>query len=109
MSPNVPIFAFQPNLAGVLSLVATVVLPLLVGLVTRSRTSAHVKAVLLLVLSALLTVVEAWQLSVDKHAPFHWQQFVINLIVSFVIAVAVHFGLWKPTGAAGATQRVGPQ
>lgn len=84
-----------------LGLLVSVVLPVLVGLVTTRVTHAGVKAVLLLALTALngfLVELQAGGEGYDLGTA------VVLTLVSFGTAVLSHFGLWKPTGVAGAAQ-----
>lgn len=97
-------YAFEPNLVGLLSLILTVVLPLLVGLITRKSTNAGVKSVLLLLGSGVASVLQVWLAAASSHIHFVWFAVVYNAVVNFAIAVAIHFGLWKPTGVAEAAQ-----
>jgi cell shape-determining protein MreD len=95
---------FTLNTAGLLALLIQFVLPLLVGLVTRTTTSPAVKAVLLLLLSAAAQVLVAWADAVNHAQTLHWQQVLWSALVGFVLAVAAHFGLWKPVGATAVVQ-----
>lgn len=104
---NVPVFSFQPDLGGLLSLAVTLVLPLLVGLVTTRLTSSGTKAVLLVTLASVTTVIQAWLASVNAHVPFDWMTVVFNAVINTGVGVAAHFGLWKPTGAAKAAEDSG--
>jgi hypothetical protein len=80
-----------------------VVLPILVGLVTKTVTRPAVKAMLLLLLSAVTGfLTEALNSDV-----FVWQQALFAWGITFVIGVAMHFGLWNPTGVATKAQMVG--
>lgn len=88
------------NTAYWLGLLITFVLPLLVGVVTTHVTNSNVQAVLLLLFSAgngFLT---------EYTAPHPDGYSVTNALVfagvGFVMAVAAHFGLWKPTGVSRA-------
>jgi len=91
----------DPNVAYWLTLVATVLLPILVGLVTKVSTSSTVKAVLLLVLSAVTSVVSNL-LAVDGATDVG--PMVTDAVVTFVVAVALYFGLWKPTEVTAKAQ-----
>lgn len=102
--PTLPVYGFAPNLGGLLSLAITIVLPILVGLVTRQSTSAGVKAVLLLALAAIKTILEAWLQAANTAADFEWVPIVYTTVINFGIAVAVHFGFYKATGVAQAAQ-----
>lgn len=91
--------------ASLVSILISFVLPLLVGLVTKSSTRGGVKAVLLLFLSTDTAVL-------TQYAAFHgndfpWATTLLTALVGFVMAVAAHFGLWKPTGATAQAQGMG--
>lgn len=103
--PELPAYGFAPNLGGLLSVVILVLLPILVGLITRASTSAGLKGVLLLALAAVKVVIEAWLTAVNTSVDFEFVPVVVTVLINFVIAVAVHYGLWKPTGVSGAAQR----
>lgn len=105
--PELPIYGFAPNLGGLLSLAITVLLPILVGLVTRQSTSAGTKAVLLLALSAVNSILSAWLQAENTSAVFEWIPVVYTTAISFGIAVAVHLGFYRPTGVASAAQNSG--
>ena len=105
--PTLPVYGFAPNLGGLLSLAVTVILPILVGLVTRKSTSSTVQAILLLLFAAVKTILVAWLDAENTSAAFEWVPVVYTTLVSFGIAVAVHFGLWRPTGVADAALRSG--
>lgn len=95
---------YTPDLAGVLALVIQFVLPLLVGLVTTARVGAGVKAVLLLLLTAVTQLLTIWA---SDTVSFDWRRVLWQVGVGFVISVAAHFGLWRPVGASAAVQAVG--
>ncbi|MGW1998214.1 hypothetical protein [Embleya sp. NPDC001921] len=86
------------------SLLVGVILPILVGLATKVTTSASTKAVALAFLSAVSGFVSEM---LDSGDSFRWSTALITWAATFIVAVAVHFGLWKPTGASGAAQKVG--
>ncbi len=92
----------------ILSLLVQVLLPLAVGFITKRSMAPSVKAILLV----FLTVVTQWATTaleaVNSGAAFEWKAWVYNILVGFVISVAVHYGLWKPTGASDSAQDAGP-
>lgn len=92
------------DLAYWLGLLVTVVLPILVGLVTTKVTSPAVKATLLLLLTALNGFLV--ELSA-RPAGYSLGTAVVLWLASFATAVALHFGLYKPTGAAAVAQAFG--
>lgn len=110
MIPDLPVYAFAPNWGGLASLFLTILLPLLVGIVTRPSTSANAKALLLLVLALVKTFVEAFVAAQTAHVAFQAVPVLMNVVVNFGIAVALYYGLLKPTGvASGVAESVGPK
>jgi hypothetical protein len=69
-------------------------LPILVGIVTRWTTRSAAKAVLLLLLSAVSGFLTSW--AADPGV--HWSLAALYAGEAWVVAVASHFGLWKPGG-----------
>lgn len=96
----------EMNTRGVIGLVIAIILPIVVGLVTKQSWSPGLKAVILLFLTAITQALVSWQDTADGEV-FHWQPVVWSIGLSFVVSVAVHFGLWKPTGASEAAQNTG--
>jgi hypothetical protein len=87
---------FEVTLFDLLTLLVNTVLPILVGLVTTRMTGSRAQAVLLALLTAITGFVSEWlEAGLDafdlKSALFTW-------ITGFVVAVATHYGLWRPTG-----------
>lgn len=89
--------------AGFLAFVLVFGMPVLVGLVTTRVTSSAWKAWLLLILSAVAQFVA----NLAQPGPFSWKEAAWSAVISFLMSVAVHFGLWKPTGVADAAADIG--
>lgn len=68
------------------------VLPILVGLVTRWSTRSGVKAVVLLALTAVTGLLNDWL----SHPDINLALAALYAGETWVVAVATHFGLWKP-------------
>ena len=98
---------FIPDWVGVLTLVVSVILPVLVGLVTKVVTRPGVKAVLLALLSAVTGFGGELLNALVNQSPYNLFVGLITFITAFIIAVALHYGLWKPTGVSASAQRVG--
>ena len=79
------------------TLVATVVLPLLTGVVTKEMAPGGTKAVVLMALSAITAAVAS---IINLGGVFDLAEIVTATIVTFVGSVGVYFGFLKPTGAA---------
>lgn len=103
--PELPVYSFAPNAGGLFSMILTLLLPLLVSIITTQVTSPRAKGLLLLLLVAIKTTVEAIVSNGNDYINFGWVPFLMNLVLNFVLAVAMYFGLWKPTNAAAFLQR----
>ncbi len=102
--PVLPTYAFTSDWRGLLSVLLLIGLPLLVGLFTRPSTSARIKALALIVLAVFKGFIEAWLLAIDTGLDFAVWPAVMNSLITLIVAIALHFGVWRPTGAAAATQ-----
>lgn len=84
-----------------IGLLISVVLPVLVGLVTKRVTHPGVKAVLLLALSTL----NGFLVELANPGPgYDLGTAVILSLVAFATGVLAHFGLWKPAGVSAKAQ-----
>lgn len=104
MQTDLPVFVFEPNGGGLLSLILTLLLPLAVAVVTTRVTSSAVKAMILLLLASVKTIVESAVAASNDSVPWAWAPVLMNVVINFGVAVAIYFGLWKPTGVATKTQ-----
>lgn len=99
--------AFTLDTALIIQLLVSTVLPLLVGLVTKTVTSPGAKAVLLAGLSLVTSLLVELGASVAAGTSYDLGQGLLLALPTFLIAVGLHYGLWKPVGAAEAAQAVG--
>lgn len=95
------------DLPQVISLVIGVILPLLVGLVTKWHTSSSFRAVLLLLLSALSAFATEFLASMNNGTAFDVGATLLSVLGTFLVGVGMHFGIWKATGVSDALKRVG--
>ena len=95
------------SLAQTLGLVLSVLLPLLVGLVTKTVTDSGIKATLLAALAAITGFVTEAFTAVQGDVPFNIVSAGMVALASFLVGVGMHFGLWKPTGVSERLQRIG--
>lgn len=93
--PDLPTYLFAPTLGGLLSLLVQIVLPLLAALLMKASWSTSTKAVILLLASALKSFLEAWAVAVAADTAFDLRGALINTLVVWGIAVAIHFGALK--------------
>lgn len=89
----------NPSDISLLATLAGVIVPLLVGLVTKLDAPGGLKAFLNAGLSAagglVATVVPG---------AFQWHPFLAAWATTWVVSIATHYGLWKPTGISEAVQ-----
>lgn len=81
-------------------LVVAVVIPLVVGIVTKEVTSASVKAVVLAAISAISGIATAYINSKGVISEAALQ----DAITYFIVAVGTYYGFFKPTGVTAAVQ-----
>lgn len=89
---------FDIPLYLVLSLCASTVFPLLVGLVTKRSTDPGVKAVLLALLAVLSQLLVELAEALQNGSAYNLGTALVLGLVSFLVAVGTHYGLLKPTG-----------
>lgn len=81
----------------VLSLAIGVALPIIVGIITTKITSSATKAVLL----ALLSAASGFGTELLNHPHgYDWKTAALTWLATFIVAVASHFGFFKPVGAS---------
>jgi hypothetical protein len=90
--------------AQLLSFIIGIVLPVLVGAVTRYAASGALRAVLLAALAGTTAVLTEWGRVVAAGDAFVWQASAFAALGTFIVAVSTHFGLWKPTGVSEAVK-----
>lgn len=98
---------FIPDWVGLLTLIVSVVLPVIVGLITKVVTSPGRKAVLLALLSAITGFGSELLLSLNNGTAYNLFTGLLTFLAAFIIGVALHYGLWKPTGVANKAQQIG--
>lgn len=91
----------------IVSLLVGVILPLVVGLVTTRVTNSAARALLLALLSAAAGLLSELGESITAGTAYDIGVGGLAALTTFLTAVGLHFGLYKPTGAAAALQRVG--
>ncbi|SDD40303.1 hypothetical protein [Auraticoccus monumenti] len=98
-------FAFTLDPQLVVQLLVAVVLPLLVGLITQRVTASGVKAILL----ALVALVSSMLIELGDvlltGGVYDIGLSLLAALPTFLVAVGMHYGLWKPVGASAAAQR----
>jgi len=89
------------TLAQVISALVGTLLPIAVALVTARVASPGVKAVALLVLSAITSFLSEWLTALNTSLAFDASQAGFGVLLTFVAAVAAHFGFWSPVRVSG--------
>lgn len=78
--------------------------PLIVGLVTKSAASSKVKSVVMIVISA----VNALAYQVDAGGGILTRETAGAWLLSLVISISTYYGVWKPIDVSGAVQNIAP-
>lgn len=91
---------YSLDVVQILTLLSGTILPILVGLVTTRVTSGGVKGVLLATLSAAAALVGEALTAAQAGSPYDLGRGVVMALGVWAVAVATHYGLWKPTGTA---------
>lgn len=86
------------------NLVAGVLLPILVALVTKANMSSRLRSITLLALTLVSGVLNEW---LSTSGGFDWQHAIWASVTTFIIGVATLYGLWKPTGVSDAAKASG--
>lgn len=103
-SQNAIEFNLPPAL--ILGLIVSTVLPILTGLVTTRVTHSGVKAVILAGLAAITGLGTELLTSIQAGTTYDLGTGLILALTAFLVAVAMHFGLWKPTTVAEKAQSI---
>lgn len=103
----VPVVAFTLDPLAVVQLCIAVVLPVLVGLVTTRVTSSGAKATLLAALSLFSSLLVELARALTDGVTYDLGVALLAALPAFVVSVATHYGLWKPTGVTDKVQAAG--
>jgi hypothetical protein len=93
--------------AQLLQLLASTIFPLLIGLITTRDTHPARRAILLAALSVSTSLAAQLAVALQSGKPYDLIAALLAALVSFLVAVGMHFGLWNPTGAAAVVQSLG--
>lgn len=99
--------AYSLDTIQLLTLAVGTVLPVLVGLVTTRVTHPGAKAVTLAFLSAVTALGTEALTAAQEAATYDIGRGLTMALGVWVVAVATHYGLWKPTGAAAVVADTG--
>lgn len=91
----------------VVGLLVSTILPIIVGLVTKAATHPGTKAILLAGLSALDGLGSQALAAHSNHADYDLGQGILLAFTAFIVGVAMHYGLWRPTTVAARAAAVG--
>lgn len=80
--------------ATVVSLIVSIVIPLVSALLYRAHWSITIIGVLTLALSFANGFFTQWA---DSGPGFNWQHAVLLTVADFILAVAAHKGVWRAT------------
>jgi len=90
----------------ILGMVVSVILPLIVGLVTTRVTNSGLKAVLLAALAAITGLGTELIAALNSGQTYDLGNGIVLALTSFLIAVGLHYGIYKPTTLSAKAQNV---
>lgn len=91
------------NTASLVILAISALAPIVVGLITKSSTPSGIKAAALAGIAIAIGVGNGF-LNTPAGTVWEWKTAVIGAGVAWVLAVATHYGLYKPTGVTAKIQ-----
>jgi len=97
-------FSLPPAL--VIGLIVSTILPILTGLVTTRVTKAGTKAIILAALAAITGLSTELLATIHAGTSYDLGTGLVLALGSFLVGVAMHFGLWKPTTVSAMAQNV---
>jgi len=92
--------------ALIIGLLISTVLPILTGLVTTRLTSSGLKAVILALLSAVTGLLTELAASINAGTTYDLGNGLVLALTAFLVAVSMHYGIWKPTTVSAKAQNV---
>ena len=98
---------FTFSWVAILALVVSVILPILVGLVTTRVASSRTRAIALALLAAVTGFGTELLNALVNALPYDLFAGLVLAVTAFLIAVALHFGFWKPVGVSEAAINTG--
>jgi hypothetical protein len=96
---------YDVSAAGMVAILIQIVIPLVVSVITKTSGHVRVKAIAVIVLSGVTELLTIYASS----DTFDWKHYLLNTLVGIVISVVSYVGFWKPTGASGVADNLGPQ
>ena len=99
------IFTLPPALLN--TVVVGTVLPLLVGLLSTREVHPGVKAAGLALISLVSSLLTEFGASLAAGVDYDWGVGLLGALPTFLVAVGMHYGLWKPSGLSVIAQQVG--
>jgi hypothetical protein len=106
-APTLAPLAFEIDWIAVLQIVIAFVLPVLVGVVTKTTTNSTLKVVLLGALALVTAFLTQWLDASIAGETFDAAQALLSGLLTWGVAIAAHLGIWKPTGVTQRAQDLG--
>lgn len=77
-----------------LVIITSIIIPLLVGIITKNTASAQVKTVMNIVVTAVVTLIG--NAMNESGAAVFSEEMLVNFILSLVISISTYYGVYKP-------------
>jgi len=106
--PELPTYLTQMNLTGFLSLIITMVLPLVAAFFIKQSWAKPAKFFILVIIAGIKAVLEAWLASTQNHVHFSVGPVLYVTGLNVVLAIVTYVGLLKGTSVQQAAITSGP-
>lgn len=91
----------QDNLLFVVNMAVAVLLPLLTQAITNSSASAQYKAILNLLVAAVIGALTPFLTGAQAIGSANWTAVAVSALSVWLVSIVSHYGLWKPTNVTG--------
>src|SRR6218665_2777437 len=89
-----------------LTLLASTIAPLIIGLITTHLSPPGIKATLIAVLTTTTALLTELTTALTTNNHYNLETTITTALTSLLIATGTQFGLWKPSGKANALQSI---
>jgi len=96
---------FNLEIAQLIGILSGIVIPVLVGLVTRYVTHSGIKAGLLAGLSFGINLLTELGAALANGTAYNLGAALLAGLGTVIVAVSLHYGIYKPTGVSDVAQR----
>jgi hypothetical protein len=103
--PDIPVFDFERSpLTSFIQITLIFVIPILVGLITDHLSPGALKVALHGGIAFATTFLNSWLDALVSNTDYHWINALANGLITWLLGIVVHKGIWKPAGVEAKAQ-----